>query len=185
MGASRTLPRTLELRRPRLDDEREVLRAHRATTPEVPNFLHHYREGMPFQRYLEVLDEQERGVALAPGQVPSTFLLACVDERVVGRVALRHRLTEALTHIGGHVGYVVVSEFRRRGYATVMLRLALDIARREFGIDRALVSCDDDNVGSIRAIERNGGILENVVTGPDSATPIRRYWIDTRGRATP
>ena len=127
------MPDTLELRRPRLDEEDEVLRAHQATTPEVPHFLHHYQDGMPFRRYLEVLDEQERGVDLPPGQVPSTFLFAFVDERIVGRVSIRHRLTDALTHVGGHVGYVVVPEFRRRGYATVMLRLALDIAREQLG----------------------------------------------------
>ena len=178
------MPNTLELRRPRLDEEDEVMRAHQATTPEVPHFLHHYQEGMPFHRYLEVLDEQERGVDLPPGHVPSTFLFAFVDERIVGRVSLRHRLTDALTHVGGHVGYVVVPEFRRRGYATVMLRLALDIACEQLGIDRVMVSCDDDNVGSIRTIERNGGTLENVVAGPDSGPPTRRYWIDTRGRST-
>jgi predicted acetyltransferase len=42
-----------------------------------------------------------------------------------------------------------------------------------------LVTCDDDNVGSIRTIEKNGGILEGVVRGPDEQ-PKRRYWIDTR-----
>jgi predicted acetyltransferase len=41
-----------------------------------------------------------------------------------------------------------------------------------------LVTCDDDNVGSIRTIENNGGVLENVVTGPDLEVPKRRYWID-------
>jgi predicted acetyltransferase len=176
------MPNTLELRRPRLDDEAEVMRAGQATTPEVPHFLHHYQEGMTFRRYLEVLDEQERGVDLPPGWVPSTFLFAFVEERIVGRVSIRHHLTDALTHVGGHVGYAVVPEFRRRGYATVMLRLALDIAHDQLGIDRVMISCDDDNVGSIRTIERNGGVLENVVTDPGSATPTRRYWIDTRAR---
>ena len=176
------MPNTLELRRPRLDEESEVIRAWQATAREVPHFLHHYQEGVPFRRYLEVLDEQERGVDLPPGHVPSTFLFAFVEERIVGRVSIRHRLTDALTQVGGHVGYAVVPEFRRRGYATVMLRLALDIARDQLGIDRVMVSCDDDNVGSIRTIERNGGILQDVVTGPSSATPTRRYWIDTRAR---
>jgi hypothetical protein len=40
----------LELRLPRLDEEPEFLRAHGATTAEVPNFLHYYEEGMPFGR---------------------------------------------------------------------------------------------------------------------------------------
>ena len=46
------------LRLPREDEEEEFLRAHRATSPEVPSFLHYHVEGMPFRRYLEVLREQ-------------------------------------------------------------------------------------------------------------------------------
>src|SRR5262245_19401997 len=67
------LPPILELRRPRLDEEDEVMRAHRATTPEVPRFLHHFQEGMSFQRYLAALEEHEHGADLPPDQVPSTF----------------------------------------------------------------------------------------------------------------
>jgi predicted acetyltransferase len=56
--------------------------------------------------------------------------------------------------------------------------LALPIARTKCaGADRILVTCDDDNVGSIRTIERNGGVLENVVSG-HGLKPKRRYWID-------
>ena len=76
----------------------------------------------------------------------------------------------------------MVPEFRRRGHATAILRLSLQIARDRLGIDRVLVTCDDDNVGSIRTIEKNGGVLENVVTGPDMDTPKRRYWFDLRER---
>jgi predicted acetyltransferase len=54
------------------------------------------------------------------------------------------------------------------------------IARDKCGLHRILVTCDDDNIGSIRTIEKNGGILENVVDGPDLDKPIRRYWIEQR-----
>jgi predicted acetyltransferase len=64
--------------------------------------------------------------------------------------------------VGGHIGYVVVPEFRRRGYATTILSLAIQIAHENLGIGRILVTCDEDNIGSIRTIEKNGGILENV-----------------------
>jgi RimJ/RimL family protein N-acetyltransferase len=124
----------LTLRLPTQEEEEEVLRAHRATSPDVPSFLHYYEEGMPFRRYLELLAE--------------------------------------------HIGYVVVPEFRRRGYATEILRQSLHIAREKCGARRILVTCDDDNIGSIRTIEKNGGILENVVHGPDLDKPKRRYWID-------
>lgn len=44
--------------------------------------------------------------------------------------------------------------------------------------DRVLVTCDDGNIGSIKTIENNGGVLEDIVSGPDLDKPKRRYWID-------
>ena len=57
-----------------------------------------------------------------------------------------------------------------------MLRERLVIAR-SLGVDRALVTCDEGNAGSIGAIERCGGVLESRYAPPGRA-PIRRYWID-------
>jgi predicted acetyltransferase len=166
----------LELRLPRLDEEQEFVRAHRATTPTWPTFLHHYEEGMPFARYLEILARHARGEGIPFGQVPSTFLFAFDGPTIVGRVTIRHELNEHLLRVGGHIGYVVVPEFRRRGYATEILRQSVAIARQTLGLTRVLVTCDDDNVGSIRTIEKNGGVLESILsTGVD--TPKRRYWI--------
>lgn len=153
------------------------MRAHRATSPDVPSFLHYYTEGMPFRRYLDVLEEREQGINLPSQHVPETFLFAFAESRIVGRAAIRHSLNDVLERVGGHIGYVVVPEFRRQGYATEILRLSLQIAREKCGIHRVLLTCDDDNIGSIRTIEKNGGILENVVSGPD-LTPKRRYWIE-------
>ncbi len=174
----------LELRRPAEDEEEEFMRAHRATSPIYPSFLHHYETGMPFRRYLQVLADQARGKNLpSQNHVPSTFLFAFAGGRIVGRTSIRHSLNAFLLRVGGHVGYVVVPEFRRQGYATAILRLSLDIARDQLGLERVLVTCDDDNPGSIRTIEGNGGILEDIVVGPDPEKPIRRYWIDTTGAA--
>lgn len=167
------------LRIPREDEEPEFLHAHRATSPTYPSFLHYYEDGMAFRRYLQVLKEQVRGENLPPGYVPSTFLFAFAGSRIVGRVSIRHSLNAFLERVGGHIGYGVVPEFRRRGYATEILRQATAIAGRQLGLERVLVTCDDDNVASIRTIEKNGGVLENVVTGPDLAKPKRRYWIAT------
>jgi predicted acetyltransferase len=171
----------LVLRLPRLDEEPELLRAYRAT-PDVPFFLHHYREGMPLRRYLEVLEAYRTGANLPPEHVPSTFLFAWVGERIVGRTSLRHRLNAHLEREGGHIGYAVVTGFRRRGYATEILRQTLEMARDRLGIRRALLTCDDDNVGSIRTIEKNGGVLQDVVPGERGEKPKRRYWIESPTR---
>ena len=168
---------TLVLRLPTPSEEGAVLRAHQATSPAFPNFLHYYEEGMPFGRYLEVLAEQARGEHLPPHHVPSTFLFAFVGPGIVGRVSIRHTLTPVLARIGGHIGYAVVPEHRRQGHATEILRQSILIARQTLGLTRVLVTCDDDNIGSIRVIEKNGGVLEDVVPGSANAQPKRRYWI--------
>jgi predicted acetyltransferase len=169
----------LVLRVPRQSEEAAFLRAYRATSPSVRHFLHYYEEGMSFRRYLEVLAERERGENLPANHVPSTFLFAFAGTRIVGRVSIRHSLNPDLERVGGHIGYVVVPEYRRQGYATAILRQSLQIARQKLGLKRVLVTCDDDNVGSIKTIERNGGVLESIVIGPDGAQPQRRYWVAT------
>jgi predicted acetyltransferase len=173
----------LVLRLPLEDEEEEFLEAHRATTPGYPSFLHYYEPGMSFRKYLELLADQERGINLPPDHVRSTFLFAFAGKGIVGRASIRHALNAFLLRVGGHIGYVVVPQFRRQGYATAILRLAVGIARDRLGLERVLVTCDDDNIGSIRTIEKNRGILEDVVTGPDLEKPKRRYWIDTSGPA--
>ncbi len=104
----------LVLRAPAHSEEAEFLRAHRATSPSVRNFLHYYEEGMSFARYLEVLAEQERGENLPADHVPETFLFAFAGTSIVGRVSIRHALTPYLERFGGHIGYVVVPEYRRQ-----------------------------------------------------------------------
>jgi predicted acetyltransferase len=173
-----TMPPHLILRVPREDEEEEFVRAHRDTSADVPNFLHYYEEAFSFKRYLEILDEQEQGINLQPNFVPSTFLFAFLEARIVGRVSIRHSLNAFLERVGGHIGYAVVPEFRRRGYATEILRQSIEYACNRLGMRRILVTCDDDNIGSIRTIEKNGGVLENIVSGPDLAKPKRRYWIE-------
>jgi predicted acetyltransferase len=44
------------------------------------------------------------------------------------------------------------------------------------GVDAVLVTCDEENPASARAIEREGGVLEDTRPGP-GGRPTRRYWI--------
>ena len=115
--------------------------------------------------------------------IPSRLKLRPVgldDEIAV--LAARLGLNDWLAHQGGHIGYGVLPEHRRQGFATEILRQSVIIARSE-GIDPSLVCCDDANVGSALAIERCGGVLENVVDGDDG--PTRRYWISSLLRTEP
>lgn len=109
------------------------------------------------------------------GLVPATTYLA-VDEtdRLVGMIDIRHRLNDWLRNFGGHIGYSVAPHCRRQGHATAMLSLALDKCR-ELGLEGVLITCLDDNVGSAKTIEHNGGVLENMIDYEEGL--LRRYWI--------
>jgi len=158
----------LRLRPPGPGDEAEFRAAHCTMAAEDFPFGLFYDLRMAWTDYL--------GTVLPPGRVRSAFLVAEVAGAIVGRSSVRFELNEFLAHEGGHIGYCVLPEHRRRGHATEILRQSLAIARAG-GVERALITCDDNNVGSATVIERCGGVLESVVTPPDGAAPFRRYWI--------
>ncbi len=122
---------------------------------------------------VEVLREHNDPATPMPeGQVPGE-LLWVVDgdpDELVGFVSLRFELNDFLLREGGHVGYSVRPSRRRQGYAGRALALSLH-RLRERGVGDVLVTCDDDNVGSARTIERAGGVLEDI------RGDKRRYWV--------
>ena len=95
-------------------------------------------------------------------------------DRWLGRISLRHELTEALWEWGGHIGYVVRPSARRQGHASAALAGMLKVCGQR-GIDSVLVTCDVDNTGSRRTIEGAGGRYEDTRVGK------LRYWIDLAG----
>ncbi len=109
-------------------------------------------------------------------QIPKTHLWAIRDACFVGRIAIHHRIDDALRLAGGHIGYDTVPSCRGRGIATAMLRRALPVAR-DLGLGEVLVTCDDGNAGSIKVIERNAGRLADVARLPTGVLK-RYYWID-------
>ncbi|BCJ47502.1 hypothetical protein GCM10010168_18600 [Actinoplanes ianthinogenes] len=126
-----------------------------------------------FDAYVRWLVDQAREDAPRPeGYVPVTNLWLTDETEYLGRIAIRHRLTDQLREAGGHIGYEVRPSARRRGHATRMLREALAVARG-LGIDSALLTCEIDNEVSRRVIERNGGVLE------DRRGNKWRYWVPT------
>jgi predicted acetyltransferase len=167
----------LRLRPLRLEDEADARKAHAELEEEGFAFLLGWDTQEPWAKYLHKRDDNRRGIGLSPRWVPSTFLGAFCGRDLVGRISIRHKLNDFLLEEGGHVGYCVRPAQRGQGFANEILRQGLVIARAE-GIDRVLLTCDDDNLASARIIERHGGILEDIRPGTDGGPPKRRDWID-------
>ncbi len=113
-----------------------------------------------------------------PGLVPETFYWAVDgDGTVLGRISLRHELIPALREFGGHIGYEVHPAYRRQGVATSMLAELLKTPKAR-AIGKLLLTCDPQNIGSVKTIEKNGGRLEQTRYLERVKRDTSYYWIE-------
>lgn len=134
-----------------------------------------------FAAYLALITRQVGNIRLPTGEivpkVPFSLFWLCEGDAFIGEISIRHALNAWLLQEGGHIGYGIRPSRQGRGYGKRMLALAL--ARcPQLGIERALVTCLEDNHASARIIEANGGHLENVIADPSGRGRLRRYWIE-------
>lgn len=151
----------------------EMMEEWYATGENIIPYVIRRNDYKDFEYYMDNLEVKEGTENLVPD---STFF--CLDEDrdiFVGAVNIRHYLNEALLRDGGHIGDGVRPSERRKGIATKMIGLALDECRK-LGIDRVLMVCDKDNIGSAKSIINNGGVLENEII--DGEVIEQRYWIE-------
>ena len=129
-----------------------------------------------FEEWFSSVQDNLKEETVREGLVPATTYMAISndDNRLIGMIDIRHRLNDYLLNFGGHIGYSIRKSERQQGYATEMLSLAL-IECLKVNIKKVLITCDKDNVASVKTIIRNGGILENEM--PKGNRITQRYWI--------
>lgn len=143
-----------------------------------PDFL--TRDPKLFNEWKENLFDSYRdrreGIDLPEGFVPETIFWTVEDDQVLGVGAIRHWLSPTLERFGGHIGYCIRPSLWSKGYGSEQLKRLLDKAK-EMGISVALTTCNDQNIGSYRVMEKNGGVMkdkiENIIDGKNILT--RRY----------
>ena len=156
----------------------EVIAAGEALVPFVLEFEHD-----DFGAFLRRLEDCARGIALPRGFVAhSTYWLVCERTTVVGVSNIRHSLTDSLRRDGGNIGYGIRPSARRRGFGTTILQKSLSRAA-QLGLTSVLVTCAKENIGSAKAIVRNGGVLESEDYLPARGEIVQRYWIRNDSRA--
>jgi predicted acetyltransferase len=131
-----------------------------------------------FAAFVRELDEEAAGIGLPPGIPPQqTYVLVRDDTDILGEFRLRPVLEEPYERFNGHIGYNLRPSARGKGYGTKGLALLLDHART-MGVPGVLLTIEDENPGSVRVIEKNGGTLLRQSTDPDSGEVVSSYWID-------
>ena len=147
--------------------------------------IHGSAELEKVENYDEWINFEERlSKKYGEDYVPSTVCLAIreTDNKLVGIIDFKHKLTDFLFNYGGNIGYSVLPEERQKGYAKEILRLMLERCK-ELGVGKVLIACDKENIASAKTIISNGGILENEVKdepGLGWSGTIQRYWINIK-----
>lgn len=161
----------------------KALKKYRTEFEETGEFIHGCSSLENFSEindWLEHLKAYESKETLPNKNFVPSFQYVLYDiltREVLGSVSIRTELNEALRQVGGHIGYSVAPSKRRKGYGCFILEEALKKAKNH-GLNRVLVTCDEDNVASAKVIEANGGILDSIILDSESNKQVKRYWIN-------
>lgn len=169
------------LKFPTIDEKEkwiEYLKEYRNDNPNAKPLS--CTEDMNYEEWLNKISDEHRGINLAKGRVPSSVYFLMNDDRIIGNLSIRHSIdNDFLSLYGGHIGYGVRPTERRKGYATIMLNLALEKCD-ELGLEDVMVTCKEDNIGSAKTIENNCGVLKEVIYIPEENCNFKKYWINIK-----
>lgn len=161
-----------------------AIEAYRDLFSKVPSELHGSSQLLhadTTHAWLEQIDKNRYSETVLDGYVPAEQYIALDSATgdVVGMLNFRKTLNDYLYNYAGHIGYSISPLRRKQGLGSEMLRLVLKDAK-SFGVDRVLITCADDNLGSAKVIENNGGVLEDKRVDPGDGMLTRRYWIELK-----
>lgn len=134
-------------------------------------------EKLSFNDWIDDFEKNKYEKNLPESYSPHTLYLAINDNnKIVGAIGIRWKQVPVLMAFGGLIGYSVRPSQRGKGYASEMLKLALDKFKNT-NIENILITCKDFNIASKKVIEKNGGIFENTYSNDDDGYTYLRYWI--------
>ncbi len=131
-----------------------------------------------FWLWLWTLREQARPEAVELGANPNEiYFLVNEQGDICACGQFRPLDTEDVLTWAGHIGYSVPPSLRGRGYAQELLHRLLDLAF-ERGLERVLLTCDEDNAPSRHVIEKAGGLYAGSYR--ERGYNKRQYWFYNR-----
>ena len=137
-------------------------------------------EGCTFEQALArclSMEDEEYAKKINRCQSKTFLLIRENDNRIVGTINVRWNLTEAMKQFGGNIGYGIRPTERRKGYNKIQLYLVL-LEAQKLNLDKVMIDCSVDNLGSDKTIKALGGILERCELDESDNTMTNVYWIN-------
>lgn len=139
-----------------------------------------YKKDTDYKEWLNKMTDEKNGKNIKEGRVPSSVYFLIDNNRIIGHVSIRHSIDNPLLSLyGGHIGYGIRPSERKKGYATLLLKLSLEKCN-DLGLDKIMVTCKEDNIGSSKTIEKNNGILKEIIYIPEEKCNFKIYWINVK-----
>lgn len=139
-------------------------------------------DGYTFEQALQrCLNMENKEYAEKIGKCQSkTFLLIREnDNKIIGAINVRWNLSEAMLQFGGHIGYGIRPTERRKGYNKINLYLGM-IEASKLGLDKVMLDCDANNIGSDKTLKALGGKLERTEIDPADGILTNVYWFNVK-----
>lgn len=115
-----------------------------------------------YEEKIKELDNASNGILDNPAFVPYTCYVFIIEDKIVGVGSVRHYLNEYLEKFGGHIGYSIRPTERKKGYGSKALELLINQAKK-MNIEKILITCNINNIGSKKVIENNNGKFINQI----------------------
>ena len=152
----------MEVRLPKINDENEIIsyiEEHYANNENVLSASN----GLTSTKYETWVEKIHNNVIIGDEVWGKSYTyLVFNNNKLVGMLSIRYDLSEELVNQYGHIGYGVRPSERRKGYATKMLKYALEECKK-LGLNTVVLGCYKENIGSVKTIVKNGGKLAREV----------------------
>ena len=131
-----------------------------------------------YKKYLERCEADKNIESINPNWSNATnYLLVDENNHIYGCSQFRHHILGELVNVGGNFAYAIRPSERGKGYGTIQLKLLIEKAK-EFGLEKVLVTCRENNIGSKKTMEKFIGEADTLVPSIHDGIMEYRYWIN-------
>ena len=137
-------------------------------------------DGYTFEQALDrclKMEDEEYAKSVGRCQGKTFLLIRENDNKIVGTINVRWNLSEEMLQFGGHIGYGIRPTERRKGYNKINLYLGM-IEAKKVGLEKVMLDCDVNNLGSDKTLKALGGKLERTEIDPSDGILTNVYWFD-------